>query len=91
MNDRELLLLAAKAIGMEFRANHDEVFWNPLVDDKEAFRLMVKLKLLVDACDDGSAEVVRGGLYFITESSADAETNTRRAIVRAAAAIGEQL
>lgn len=103
MTDRELLEKAAKAAGYEiewvrnsgcyYRCEEDvgrEEF-NPLDDDGDAFRLMVKLKLLVDACDDGSADAVADGLYLVEKASKDAEANARRAIVRAAAAIGEQL
>lgn len=62
MTDRELLELAAKAVGMtgcvaEFRSPQRLVFvpdgygsseWNPLTDDGDALRLAVKLDLIVE-------------------------------------------
>jgi hypothetical protein len=62
MTDRELLELAAKAVGIEFSwingdgARLDRkpgvmqpyVRWNPLTDDGDALRLAVKLRLVVD-------------------------------------------
>lgn len=107
-DDRTLLELAAKAAGIvgimrdngiEIREDvsppYDWKAWNPLVDDGDAFRLMVKLQLLIDIC---SAHV---SITWVDEalSSVDAldqwdngmtpEEMTRHAIVRAAASIGE--
>ena len=59
MNDRELLELAAKAIGFNLHVNSvgdyqlwkdgEYVgFWIPLEDDGDALRLAVKLKMTVD-------------------------------------------
>lgn len=96
--DKELLELAAKAAGIagEYRSYYVEAynkdffgiavkgasscsFWNPLTDDGDALRLAVKL-----------------GIWTLTYSDDDWEycdhdgyAATRRAIVRAAAAIGE--
>lgn len=94
MDDRELLELAAKAAGIERGAERADCGisiteqngrhgylpqWNPLTDDGDALRLAVKLELL-------------GYPQFWLERSALHATNdiyaaTRRAIVRAAAAL----
>jgi hypothetical protein len=68
----------------------DGLTGNPLTDDGEAFRLMVKLRLLVN---------VEEGVTFTTDGtkendlrephSSDSYAATRRAIVRAAAEIGK--
>jgi hypothetical protein len=70
--------------------------WNPLTDDGDALRLAVKLGMLVDVRygpgEDKSIHV----LYWKTPQQAsslhengEALSTTRRAIVRAAAAMGE--
>ena len=75
--------------------------WNPLTDDGDALRLAVKLGLdFYEGDDDGRAAYV--GYYERTgntrpqrfkverhDAHADAFTATRRAIVRAAAAIAQ--
>lgn len=94
MSDRELLELAARAAGIN--GIYIETAcgpclsivdacgaWRPLTDDGDALRLAVKLNLLsvmggVMRAQDASGE------YFTDEYTA-----TRRAITRAAAAIGE--
>lgn len=59
MSDRELLELAAKAIGHDLHINRAEApqlwkggeyvrFWNPLSDDGDALRLAVKLRMEID-------------------------------------------
>lgn len=64
------------------------VRWNPLTDDGDAFRLMVKLRMNVDweSADcvwcDNEGETVEGD---------DPYAATRRAIVRAAAEIGRDM
>lgn len=80
MTDKELLELAAKAAFGEFGKQIVEGGWNPLTDDGDALRLAVKCL----------------GVYMLKYSSEDWEyckqdgyAATRRAIVRAAAAIGE--
>lgn len=65
MNDRELLEMAAKAVGNGAQwdcgargmmvltpAGNDAMTWNPLNDDGDALRLAVKLKLCVDVSDE---------------------------------------
>ena len=102
--DRELLELAAKAAGLRVRtwdghsgamcATDDDrhgLMWMPLTDDGDALRLAVKT---------GEPFVVRsrcvttmGGLMedFDPAVSGDDLRATRRAIVRAAAAIGKAM
>lgn len=87
MTDRELLELAAKAAGYERNSAGPigPCEWNPINDDGDALRLAVKLG--IDVCinheelevwaDDCREPVIR-----------DAGAAARRAIVRAAAAIG---
>lgn len=96
MTDRELLELAAKAVGIEGNYKEERrpeegweiigirtgswTAWNPLTNDGDALRLAVKLDLFYHAA-------------FISEfhdARCDVDA-TRRAIVRAAAAIGEQM
>ena len=103
MTDKELLELAAKAAGLELDwdvppksppwvftgEGEDRVpayQWNPLTDDGDALRLAVKLRLtphidgnLTD-CEDCTVAHLD-----------DPYAATRRAITRAAAAIGKTL
>ena len=90
-SDRELLEKAAKAAGygvevvssreqdgtVSFYMKPDLLWWNPLEDDGDALRLAVKLFLW---------EAVRDG-YQHVDSDNDFYAATRRAIVRAAAAM----
>ena len=105
-SDRELLEMAAKAAGIECvtptMIDHDQ--WNPLTDDGDALRLAVSLNLCVQpACsDDYDRAYVAAylfdacGLEVISvreayEVGAPPYEATRRAIVRAAAAIGSAM
>lgn len=102
MNDRELLELAAKAAGLRLewqrdilRASDDGCvweIWNPLQRDGDALRLAVKLRLVIQHAhkyvvvmdvDRNVAEHEDN-----RENGGDPYTATRRAIVKAAAAIG---
>ena len=98
MNDRELLELAAKAAGIEW----DEFTldcWNPLLSDGDALRLACDLGLRVypvartssGAACSAVGSVTCERLSEVADCSLDTRTATRRAIVRAAAAIGEQM
>lgn len=103
--DRELLELAAKAAGIELLEWDEEgqaywidqclgEWWTPLLFDGDAFRLAVQLKLDV-LFFDGFHEVHAGG-DGITSAAVESYSDhmayaTRRAIVRAAAAIGEAM
>lgn len=97
MNDKELLMLAAKAAGIKFELKWYGVDWNPLHDDADAFRLAVKLDIrlrqkfaMVQAeypwFDDefNTRKVLCEGVLD------DYCAASRRAIVRAAAAIGSK-
>lgn len=101
MTDRELLEMAAKAAGYEFRWFTTgpglvgiKPCWDPLTDDGDALRLAVKLRLKIDtgAFDypHDRTEVWRTEPKFpqYAEHRDDPYAATRRAIVRAAAEIG---
>ena len=100
-SDRELLELAAKAAGMTFGAWRDDVgafiyfdaepgilYWNPLTIDRDAFRLAVKLGLIVEP---GQAWVSKHGPMRGEDVLPCPYAATRRAIVRAAADIGRSM
>jgi len=82
--DRELLELAAKAAGIPWVEGGPSRMgwagWNPLTDDGDALRLAVKLN--IDAGKPGMR------LSVDWREGEDPYAATRRAIVRAAAAIG---
>lgn len=96
MTDRELLELAAKAAGIKALQRSSGYWtievhergmrgWNPLIDDGDALRLAVKLGMHnVDAFPVPT-------LHLLNECGGDPYSATRRAIVRAAAAIGEKM
>ena len=94
-DDRELLELAAKAAGIPYKAlPHSGSCWekwDPLNDDGDALRLAVKLCLEIDVHHTGIAVRTPCGQKVLI--SADevkcGYAATRRAITRAAAAIGE--
>ena len=71
-----------------------ETLWNPLTDDGDALRLAVKLRLMVN----GVGKVVLDGVHVQSDDGVAMECSgegqdpyaaTRRAIVRAAASIGQ--
>lgn len=74
-------------------------FWNPLQDDGDALRLAVKLRLHILHNDAGEpvlwvSAVLNKTMIHAAEEFADEgdrAASTRRAIVRAAAAIGEAM
>jgi hypothetical protein len=103
MTDRELLERAARAAGMQFRwctetgskngyarartpADHDAFpIWNPLTDDGDALRLAVRVLNWPHggrAFDDAVT-----AMFAVGELPKDPYAATRRAIVRAAAAM----
>lgn len=105
MSDRELLELAAKAVGFELAPSgfkprvaledDDPVYktWNPLNDNADAFQLLVDLGLPINP------EFGKGGLsvsynlshvIYLENWEGDAES-VRRSIVKAAAHIGSDL
>jgi len=99
MNDRQLLELAAKAAGYKHHWCMDGLLidaqsgpWNPLTDDGDALRLAVKLRLEVDIHHTGIAVRTPDGSKFLlsAKDEPDSCAATRRAIVRAAAAMAPQ-
>ena len=104
--DKKLLELAAKAAGYNYKPTQGVIVvdgvrcnWSPLDDDGDAFDLVVRLRLSVDhnhpadqqpwvSADRGGCEGCYIEDVFDESQRADA---TRRAIVRAAAAIGEAM
>lgn len=111
MSDKELLELAAKAAGLNRPIWLDyeraisylgggltgpkSVLWNPLADDGDALRLVVKLRLLVDVPLETSEQVITVVVprYLDVREPVDKDhfAATRRAIVRAAAEIGRAM
>lgn len=102
MDDKTLLERAAKAAGIAGEYTAGDImsregqrlkFWNALASDADAFRLAVKLGIAVDYRDDNT---VNAGCYVGPERrmvlefepcESDPYAATRRAIVRAAAAL----
>lgn len=100
--DRELTELAAKAIGIkpdDFSHDGTAFFgrarWNPLADDGDALRLAVTLgmRIFVYSEEDCECSVFADGtdINWVVRRKDDPYAVTRRAIVRAAAAIGEAM
>jgi len=109
-DDKELLTLAAKAVGYTLEEHYDDdqyypwctetlAFWNPLLDDGDAFRLMVKLGVrgYFDVeIQKGSVQVTSFEPYEHTAyeefkiRTEDPHAATRRGIVKAAAEIGKE-
>lgn len=91
--DRELLELAAKAVGEHpiSLATSPYKSWNPLTDDGDALRLAVQLRL--DIHVDGNLTEVQGPFdgFFTEAHLGDPCAATRRAIVRTAAEIGRAM
>ena len=64
--------------------------WNPLADDGDALRLAVKLE--IDIFFGANYVIARGSVQMPTVNNTnDPDAATRRAIVRAAAALGEKM
>lgn len=98
-NDRELLEAAAKASGLplEWGGPHDTQgklyykdhlyrTWNPLTDDGDAFRLAVMCRI-TPHIDGNLTEAASTAGFFSEPHLDDPFAATRRAIVRAAAAM----
>lgn len=74
--------------------------WNPLADDGDALRLAVKLKLVIETnplppqtwvCTKSAEDIEQGDWTGVSEfHHDDPYAATRRAIVRAAAALGSR-
>lgn len=100
MTDNELLVMAAKAVGVPVYAIDDDgvwmemggaevKLWNPLADDGDALRLAVKLKFDID-CFATWTIVHRSNAHDICENG-EQPAATRLAITRAAAEIGRNM
>ena len=103
MTDHELCLAAAKAAGYTVESDHTgwikrtgpdglTAYWEPLKYGADAFELMVDCGIEVVPTETRSTAIAPAKNGLLVESE-DARTNkyaaTRRAIVRAAAAMGE--
>ena len=93
---REWITSRVEAFGAIKHAKHegfwlDDKQWNPLTDDGDALRLAVKLTLEVDICLSGVAVRTPHGDKILVDDRDEKciYAATRRAIVVAAAAIGE--
>lgn len=103
MSDRELLEFAAKAAGLRINFHPTASYqWNPLERDDDALRLAVKLgieRIFVlrlgpnGVCVDGVKEFATAPTHEEKKWRVefDPYAATRRAIVRAAAAIGKEM
>lgn len=103
MTDRELLEKAAEVAGIEVTAVVAEGiphrfgggYWNPLRNDGDALRLAVKLQMTIWTYGDkatAAGSVIPPTNEVVCEPCGDGDWNaaTRRAIVRAAAAMAEK-
>jgi len=102
MNDRELLELAAKAAGIEhfgfglmlndapyLKTSTSIGMFAPLTDDGDALRLAVNLRMDLNI-NDGECDAFTADSFYSGRGEDTLET-TRRAIVRAAAQIGQSM
>ena len=106
MTDRELLELAAKAAGIWDENDPSKgllkgtgQYWNPLTDDGDALRLMVKLQMQIDVTnicvavyffdDVGRCGDIKVGCVD-SDWGNDPLRAARRAIVLAAAELGKE-
>ena len=86
MTDKELLELAAKAIGLRWSYDLNLKTWNPLTDDGDALRLAVRLGFFIHI---GKYHVAIDGTAIEEAYRNEPYAATSRAIVRAAAEIGK--
>ena len=102
--DRALLELAAKAARYQYAKHGGYIVvdgipgnWNPLRDDGDALRLVVALKIDIEFDEWNGKEIVTASSpedftgWLEEEALPDPNAATRRAIVRAAAAIGKAM
>jgi hypothetical protein len=96
MTDRELLERAARTIGLTLvwstepdmppRRADTYDYWTPLTDDGDAFRLMVKLQMTVEADEHPRATIPwQESAWAPFPLVEDADATVRRCIVLAAA------
>ncbi|MGG4580301.1 hypothetical protein [Alcaligenes sp. Me129] len=107
MTDKELIKLAAKAVGIIHPGGEHSVYndgrvwdckelrwWNPLADDGDALRLAIKLGINVSFGSPEDGAVIAfdfTGRFKDCEEQGEPVPATRRAIVRAAAEIGRSI
>lgn len=100
MTDKELLELAAKAIGGKYLAscismdggnNYDD--WEPLIDDGDALRLAIKIGALIEINEAYALSYCHAKFTqrMIVDHGYDSDAATRRAIVLCAAEIGKSM
>lgn len=94
MNLGEIFVFTSAEKWVGWRDQHNTMRgWNPLANDDEALRLAVKLQIDIEwECMQDEASMCayrrsKEGSYF---TALEAPSDYRRAIVRAAASIGEQ-
>lgn len=106
MDDRKLLELAAKAVGLVTYGDYDDNMWahkagqhpdeacrwNPMIDDGDAMRLAVTLRLWIHIDKYGGSARRPGDAWLGCEARkyGGIEAATRRAIVRVAAAMAKE-
>ena len=99
--DKELLTLAAKAVGIRLEWDGDPKYWtpmyyegktyhtwNPLTDDADALRLAVKLGIEIGFYSTLVRAAKQDQDWIGEDYGNDPYAATRRAIVRAASEIG---
>lgn len=91
MNDRELVELAAKAVGVttSFDRPRKDWGWNPLDDNGTALWLAVELNMFVTHRIDSYINAGWPDVMIIAKAGDDPHAATRRAIVKAAAEAGK--
>lgn len=98
MNDKELLELAAIAVGrLAYDGKPDigqdgDHEWNPLDDDGDALRLAIKLNIDIAFAPESDSVVCEHCVLCASTHSVEAldDFGARRAIVRAAAELGRR-
>lgn len=88
-DDADQCIAYTHADNQDHNGNDQAFLWNPLADDGDALRLAVKCGLVIDTSRPSSGEPFKTH-HFAQEDFKDPLAATRRAITRAAAAIGEQ-
>lgn len=114
MTDKELLKHAAKAAGIEFSYEHGcgdalvltkpvgfQIYWNPLANDGDAFRLASRLRLEIRHNGEGSGnwlvvEYMPQSRFSVFEDFGcfeehERDSFLRRAIVIVAAKVGKNM
>lgn len=70
---------------------HNGIQWNPLKNDGDALRLAVKLEMKVEIENHTARAVTMHGDHEAFQTLSNPLAATRRAIVRAASALGEAM